>query len=156
MITDCCIKKTSYFAFLPCTNQNQIVQNTNFILLRQCRISKQGNLVHIELNDGASIEPDDVGEIYEAAKSLDLAPAPGVLIAAHMPFQLSAAAREMAAQMCADGGVKGVAVYSDVTSVRVTVNFFNRINRPQIAVRVFEDQALAETWLNMQGASSTN
>ncbi|MGL5889799.1 MAG: STAS/SEC14 domain-containing protein [Bacteroidia bacterium] len=132
------------------------MHNDNYSLLRVCRVAKQGSLIVIELNDGAEIEPNDVGEIFKAARSYGVQPNPGLLILAHMPIQVSASAREMAAQLCATGGVKGVAVCTDVTSVRVMVNFFVRINRPRIPVRVFSDQSQAEEWLNALVLGSAN
>jgi Cys-tRNA synthase (O-phospho-L-seryl-tRNA:Cys-tRNA synthase) len=132
------------------------VQNDTNSLLRVCSVAKQGSLILIELKDGAEVEPTDVGEIYKVARKIDVLPNPGVLITAHMPVQFSASAREMAAQLCALGGVKGVAVCTDVTSVRVMVNFFVRINRPTIPVRVFSEQSLAEDWLNRLTIGSAN
>jgi hypothetical protein len=132
------------------------VHNGTYSLLRSCRVAKQGSLIIVELNDGAEVEPNDVGEIYKAARGFGVLPNPGVLIIAHMPVQFSASAREMAAQLCALGGVKGVAVCTDVTSVRVMVNFFVRINRPRIPVRVFSNQVQAEDWLNSLAVVSPN
>jgi hypothetical protein len=123
------------------------VKEESITELRVCRLYRSGNLIVTEVFDGAEVEADDVGEIHKAAAPLADGSVNGILILAQMPFLLSASARNAAAQLCSLNGIQGAAVCTDITSVRMMVSFFNRINRPVIPVRTFNDRQSAEEWL---------
>jgi hypothetical protein len=117
-------------------------------ILRVCKLSLRAKLIYIEIADGVDVEPDDIGEVQRALLALcNEAQAEGILIVAQMPFLLSAAAREAAASVGDLPGIRATAIYSDLTSVRMIVNFFNRINRPRVPLRLFATQEAAEDWL---------
>jgi hypothetical protein len=123
------------------------VKNESIKELRVCRLYCSGEIIITEVHDGAEVEADDISEIHKAAEQLAGGKVKGLLILAEMPFLLSASARNAAAQLCTLKGIQGAAVCSDVTSVRMMVSFFNRINRPGIPVRTFSEKQAAEDWL---------
>ncbi|MCA6361756.1 MAG: STAS/SEC14 domain-containing protein [Bacteroidetes bacterium] len=123
------------------------MKNESIKELRVCRIYLRGDILITEINDGAEVEADDINEIHQAALQLAGGSVTGMLILAEMPFLLSASARNAAAQLCSLKGVKGAAICTDITSVRMMVSFFNRINRPVIPVRIFAEKQAAEDWL---------
>jgi hypothetical protein len=123
------------------------VKNESIKELRVCRLYREGKIIITEMRDGAQVEADDISEIHQAAAQFVDGSVTGILVLAEMPFLLSASARNAAAQLCTLKGIQGAAVCTDVTSVRMMVSFFNRINRPAISVRTFNEKQAAQDWL---------
>jgi hypothetical protein len=118
--------------------------------LRVCKIELQGDIVVIHVHPSAEVEPDDVTEIHKTIVEFKQGQRIAILIVAHMPFHVTPLARNAITAIQEGNRIIAGAVYTELTTVRMMVNFFNRIDRPRIPVKVFNSREEAYSWLREQ------
>lgn len=118
--------------------------------LRVCRVELQDAIVVIQVHPGAEVEPDDITAIYKTIVEFEQGARIAVLVVAHMPFHVTPLARNAITAIQEGNRVIVGAIYTELTTVRMMVSFFNRIDRPRIPVKIFSNQEEAYSWLRAQ------
>lgn len=108
------------------------------------------NIIRFKLLDDIDIEKKDAEEAIEAINTITQGKKYYLLTETGNNFTASAEAREYMANKIGTTSIVANAIYLKSLPIRLIINVYVKINKPEVPTKVFNSEALALEWLNEQ------
>jgi hypothetical protein len=112
-------------------------------------VKEHAGLLRLTISEHADIEFEDIQELFSSAKEIMNNKPFCLLTDARTPLTASKEAREYAANHLRLNNVIANAILSDSLPGKLIVNFYIRINRPEVPTQMFNNEAKAIAWLEV-------
>lgn len=108
------------------------------------------NIIRFKLLDDIDIEKKDAEEAIEAINTITQGKKYYLLTETGNNFTASADSREYMANKIGTTSIVANAIYLKSLPIRLIINVYVKINKPEVPTKVFNSEALALEWLNEQ------
>lgn len=108
------------------------------------------NIIRFKLLDDIDIEKKDAEEAIEAINTITQGKKYYLLTETGNNFTASAESREYMASNIGSTSIVANAIYLKSLPIRLIINVYVKINKPEVPTKVFNSEALALEWLNEQ------
>jgi hypothetical protein len=116
--------------------------------IRTASIRLTDDLFRINIKEDAEVGLDDAVEIAKIATELTQNTSVIVLADARLHCSITSEARKYFAEHSVKNRFTAVAVLSDSLPVRILLNFYVNIDRPDVPTKLFSNETEALEWLN--------
>lgn len=116
--------------------------------IRTASIRLTDDLFRINIKEDAEVGLDDAVEIAKIATELTQNTSVIVLADARLHCSITSEARKYFAEHSVKNRFTAVAVLSDSLPVRILLNFYVNIDRPDVPTKLFSNEPEALEWLN--------
>ena len=122
----------------------------NNIEIRTASIHLKDGLFRITIKEDAEVAFDDAVEIVNIATELTQNATVIVLADARHHCSITSEARKYFAEHSVRNRFTAVAVLSNSLPVRILLNFYVNVDRPEIPTKLFSEETEALEWLRLQ------